>query len=334
MTLVGSPSVSAEVDSTPSQGKVREGKRHHAYSLLYGLGVEQNIPYGLELMEKEAMAGLAPASCLLGFYYIYGSFGLDNPAKGIEWLQRSAWDGSAAAIGILSVCYMPGYGVEQDLDKTFLLAKLASGKGEAWLKRASACGNKMADFALEAINLARSTKAVPESELGSLSAEECYAQAVYRLYREGNRDSAAPFLQRAVDLGYGAAVALQAGEQMSPNLPETERKALLDRLSSAAEAGCAHAVLLLSTSYGGAGGGVDSEEFHKWTFRSAELGYGAAAYVVGSWYFNAVNTLKPDLEKALLWLRKAADTGNPEAKANVEMVEKMLRLKSGQDDAP
>lgn len=362
---------------------------------LYGLGVEQNIPYGLELMEKEVLAGLAPASCLLGFYYIYGSFGLDDPAKGIEWLQRSARDGSAAAIGILSVCYMSGHVVEQDLDKAFLLAKLAAGKGEAvgfatlgwmyskgigterdavasascymraalqgredcmynlglcyatglgvphllgtgeaWLKRASACGNKMADFALEAINLARSTKAIPESELGSLSAEECYAQAVYRLYREGNRDSAAPFLQRAVDLEYGAAMALQAGEQMVPNLPETERKALLDRLSAAAEAGCAHAVLLLSTFYGGAGGGVDSEEFRKWTLRSAELGYGAAAYVVGSWYFNAVNTPKPDLEKALLWYRKAVDLGGPGAKPHVEMVEKMLRLKSGQDVDP
>lgn len=396
MALVAAPSVSAEVDSTPSQKKEREGKRHDAYSFLYGLGVEQNIPYGLELMEKDAMAGFAPASCLLGIYHIYGSFGLDDPAKGVEWLQRGARDGSAAAMGMLTICYMSGHGVEQDLDKAFRLAELAAGRGEAvgfsalgwmyskgigterdevaaassymraalqgkedcmyrlglcyakghgvphllgtgeeWLKRASACGSKAADFALEAISLARSTKAVPESELGSLSAEECYAQAVYRLYREGNRYSAKPFLQRAADLGYGVAVALQAGEQMAPNLPETERKALLDRLSAAAEAGCAHAVLVLSAFYGGVGGGgMDREELRKWTLRSAELGHGPAADTIGLWYFYAAGSPKPDLEKALLWYRKAVDLGYPGAKAHVEMVEKMFRLKSGQDVDP
>ena len=84
------------------------------------------------MMKVSAHDGDAEAQCMLGTAYRQGLYGFtQNDTEAFKWYERSANQGNLDAMEWLSVIYITGEGVTEDLVNAYLWAELAINYGNS-----------------------------------------------------------------------------------------------------------------------------------------------------------------------------------------------------------
>ncbi len=101
---------------------------------LYGRNsFQQNVEYGLELVEDAASKQFVPAQRELGMVYEQGLFGLNNSSKAYQWYLKASENGDGYAQYRLANMYYLGDVIQRNYIESYVWANLASmsGKEEA-----------------------------------------------------------------------------------------------------------------------------------------------------------------------------------------------------------
>ncbi len=101
---------------------------------LYGRNnFQQNVEYGLELVEDAAKKEFVPAQRELGMVYEQGLFGLNNGTKAYDWYLKASENGDGYAQYRLANMYYLGDVIQRNYIQSYVWANLASmsGKEEA-----------------------------------------------------------------------------------------------------------------------------------------------------------------------------------------------------------
>ena len=102
----------------------------HCY--LDGMGVEENITKGIELITNSAEYNYVIAQYELAEYYFYGYYDLEEDNdKAMMWYKKSANQGLAAAQNSLGYHYYSGYRIEKNLSESLKWYKMAAEQGYA-----------------------------------------------------------------------------------------------------------------------------------------------------------------------------------------------------------
>ncbi|MGP8306199.1 tetratricopeptide repeat protein [Vibrio sp. YIC-376] len=104
-------------------------------ALVFGRGIEKNIPKGHELIESAAEEGCVEAMLYMGEWQLSPDNTSGYKADALYWFMKAAEKGSAAGEIKVGLCYINGTGAE----KSFL-------KGRYWLERAAESGHAEAMY--------------------------------------------------------------------------------------------------------------------------------------------------------------------------------------------
>jgi hypothetical protein len=149
-----------------AEGGHADAQCDYGLHLLYGDGIEKNLPAGVEWVAKGAKQGNATAQYTYGLCLVGGDGVAKDENAGVQWYAKAAEQGHAEAQTRLGLAYYRGIGVPQN---TSMAAKL-------W-RQASAQGDKDAQQLLKEVTwadtLARgASKSPPDRD----AAEELLAQ--------------------------------------------------------------------------------------------------------------------------------------------------------------
>ncbi|MFA0086499.1 tetratricopeptide repeat protein [Vibrio sp. 10N.261.51.F12] len=106
-----------------------------AKALIYGRGVECNIPRGIAVIEEVAEEGNIDAMLFMGDWSVSPDNPAPSPKQSTQWFERGAEKQSTEAMTKLGLNYLKGVGIEQNIQR-----------GCYWLERASEKGSVEAMF--------------------------------------------------------------------------------------------------------------------------------------------------------------------------------------------
>ena len=246
-------------------------------SYFTGEGVEQDYAQAVEWYQKAAEAGNAAAMSRLGDCYFQGQGVEADYAQAVEWYQQAAEAGNSDGMVGLGRCYEDGYGVEQDDELAM-----------EWYQKAADAGNAKAKE-----RLAEYSSHEAETQQDGAQALEEYRQAA----EAGDVDA---MNHLAYCYRYGEGV-----EQDFAQAVEWYRRA--------AEAGSDSAMLNLGVCYGlGRGVERDSAQAVEWYRRAVDAG-NVEAMMSLAYCYEMGRGVERDGEQAIEWYRQAADAGSTEA---------------------
>ena len=127
-----------------------------------GLGGNTEKAKAIDLLQKSAEQGFAPAQGRLGEIYMNGDDTLQDFAKSQVWLHKAAVAGDVRAQRLLGHTYEIGLGVKQDLAQAYGWYANAAGSGNALAQR-------MRDDVLA--RMSHTQEAQGESDAKSISGE-------------------------------------------------------------------------------------------------------------------------------------------------------------------
>ena len=243
-------------------------------SYFTGEGVEQDYEQAVEWYQKAAEAGDAAAMSRLGDCYFQGQGVEADYAQAVEWYRQAAEAGNSDGMVGLGRCYEDGYGVEQDDELAM-----------EWYQKAANAGNAEAEE-----RLAEYSSQEAETQQNGAQALEEYRQAA----EAGD-----------VDAMYYLGESYFAGEGVERNYALA-----VEWYQRAADSGHVEAMSRLGNCYfGGTGVEQDYDQAVKWYRKAEEAGDAEAMYRLGECYFSG-RGVKQDYEQAVEWYQKAADAGS------------------------
>lgn len=243
--------------------------------------VQHNYEMAVQWYTKAAEQGNSTAQCCLASCYYRGKGVSKNYEKAVEWFSKAANQGNTNALYSLGVCYYHGKGFSQDYEKAVELLSKAANQGhptaQGLLGYCYYCG-----------------KVVPQ-----------------------NYDMAMEWYLKAVEQGDATAQCLLGlyyyeGKCVPQNCNEA-----FTFFTKAAEQGNAIAQLFLGTCYySGKGVAQNQEKGAMWYTKAAEQGIAIAQCNLASCYYSG-NGITQNYQKAVEWYLKAAEQGNAKAQYNL-----------------
>jgi len=268
-----------------------------------------DTPVALRFLEREAQDNDAGAQLLYGMAYLNGRDGLKPDAKkAVYWLRRSARRGNAYAQLMLGKAYAEGKGVDKDLNHAV-----------KWWRDSAEKDNAEAQFLLgkaflQGQGIAKDVdKAITWLEK---SAEQNNKDAQFllgKLRLEGkavtkDETVAQSWLQRAAALGHQDAIYLLSLMKDSINFTLKLYQESADVLETRAEDGDAQAEYELGLRYESGAWDVtqDNTKALQWITRSAEAGNPVAMNTLAHIYRHGDLGLAVNIKKAEVWENRAA----------------------------
>ncbi len=241
---------------------------------LFGLGVPADPREAMKWYEKAAVTQ-SGASHNLGWMFKTGTGTASNPEVASRWFEQAANAGHAASMFELSVFYMLGHGVEQDLEA-----------GAEWL---AAAAERRLPIAME--------------RFGYYSIQGRYGVA---------RDAArgVSWLVEALLEGDTTAIHSIIGFRANDELSDADVVPVHERLEEESAAGNIHATAALSllVTDGWLGVRPNRERAFKLALAAAQQGSAVGKYAVGWSYWKGLGAPR-DLEMAIKWFRESAEQG-------------------------
>jgi len=246
-----------------------------------GLGVDENLEKALELFQKAAEQGYAPAQYNIGNFYYNGAVVGQNYIKAFEWYLRAAKQGNVYAQYNVGMIYANGYIGMADFDKAL-----------EWHLKAAEQGFTLAQISIGSFYIS------------GLGVKQDYKKAFDWFLKAAIQNDALAQSNIGSFYAYGLGVEVNYGESLKWYL-------------KAAEQSYAAAQFAVGLIYDkGLSVKRDDNEALKWYFRAAEQDYAAATYNIGVHYKNG-NGVVQDNDKAFEWLLKAAEQGFPDAQSSI-----------------
>jgi TPR repeat protein len=258
-----------------------EGNAHAQYMLGYiyldGSFIPQDIPTGLQWLQKSAEQNFAKAQCYLGVIYLQGLFGIEaDPQKAVQWFRLASEQEDDDATKYLAECLVTGNGIEKNTAEAIHL----------WKKFAQEYNNEFVDQ--------KYTKHISGDKrcqymLGMLYLDETLSEYY-------NPKEAVKWLRRSAEQGYASAqeelgIRFLKGEDVKQNIIDARFF-----LHKAAKQNFAVAQFYLAEIYAeGKGVTVNRKEAFKWYKKSAEAGYVPAQQVIADWYLRGIGTARNEV---------------------------------------
>jgi hypothetical protein len=115
-----------------AENGVADAQYQVAQMLLYCDGVSGNPIEGMQWLEKAAVQGHAAAARDLGLYLLDGAFGRSrDTGLAVRFLEQAAGDGDALSMLTLGYLYVAGYGPSRNLQAAAYWFDQAAGHGES-----------------------------------------------------------------------------------------------------------------------------------------------------------------------------------------------------------
>ena len=292
---------------------------------------------------RAADRGYAKSQDALGLCYKNGYGVTKDEAKGCQWFEKAAEQRSRDALFNLGVCYFEGQGREKD-----------EAKGLALFQEAFEMGSEEAAFNLGiAYNNGRGTAQdvakglriwTDAAERGNVQAQAGLGAVYYngklsgRFAQKPDPAKAAYWLEKSWNGGNILTSGLLLGfmlVQGAPGVPADVKKGvdIMEKVAasevkptrrendSQQSGAIASSQALLAAIY--CEGKVqpiqqDNAKCRRFLERAAELGQEDAQRFLGLAYLGGEVGFPRDREKAVYWLKKAADQGNEQAKADLK----------------
>lgn len=237
-----------------------------------------------------ASNGYAKAQNAIGVCYLKGYGVEQNKAEAINWFELAASHDCVSSIFNLGTCYRSGYGVEKDEHKAFQLYKHAS----------------------------------------KLKSEEAYYQMSLCYLKgfgvEENDSKALIWLKKAANKRFPKALFKLAGFYETGFLVDKdERKAIL-LYQKAANKGYKKALKKLGEIYrlGNCGLQVSYKKSFTYYFKAANLGDASSQFYIGYYYASGLG-VKQDYQKAVEWYTRSSEQGHASALNNLAVCYKYGR---------
>ena len=96
-----------------------------------GIGIDRDDSLAFEWCQKSARQGYAPAQFELGSMYTLGTGVAENSGSALEWFKKAAGQNHGEALYILGVMYETGDGVEKNIAEACRLYEQAARQGSA-----------------------------------------------------------------------------------------------------------------------------------------------------------------------------------------------------------
>ncbi len=268
-----------------------------------------DTPVALKLLKKEAQDDDPGAQLLYGIAYLNGNDGLKPDAKkAVYWLRRSARMGNAYAQLMLGKAFAEGKGVDQDLNHAI-----------KWWYESANKGNAQAQFLLgKALLQGKPSKQTTNEAISWLekSSDQNNKDAQYylgKLYLEGyaipkNETIAHDWLTRAAELGHSGAIELLTLLKESVDFTLKVYEQSSSELIKRAKDGDSQAEYELGIRYESGAWDVlkDNKKALKWITRAANSGNPIAMDTLADIYRHGDLGLAVDMKKAQFWDKKAA----------------------------
>lgn len=270
---------SADQDDVQAQYKLGE-------LYLSGNIVKQDKNEAIKWFRKAANRGHKDAQCRLGLCYYHGDGITRDTYDAVKWFRKAAEQNHAKALWNLGCCYILGEGVEEDIVeacKMFL--------------KSSEQGNEEATIFLDSV--CSDNKLISDAVQGNAEAQYKIA---YELYKK---------------------------EGISKNSRDLEINSLMFKwLNKAAKQGHRQAQYALGVYYYKEKR-IITDESYQWFQKAANQGLMQAQSILGYVYYygadsySSRNGISADIDrdrnKALIWLKKAAEQGDETARYNLEV---------------
>lgn len=126
-------SLLGEISPNPAKSKYQKGMAYLSGSNIWG-NHKVDFKEGFKKLIESEHGCETLNIYLIGILYAFGLCGIkQNKSKAVELFFRAARNGIVAAMCDLGICYLSGFGVQQDINKAM-----------EWLLKASKCGDKYA----------------------------------------------------------------------------------------------------------------------------------------------------------------------------------------------
>ncbi len=323
-------------------------------------GVPKDFKAALKWFEKAAEKGRVYSQYCLGWMYRKGEGTATNYGAALKWYRKAAEQGYASAQKDLGLMYENHLGVSEDLKEAVKWYLKAAEQGDMWAQKYLGYMYDMGrgvpkDFKLAVMWYKRSAEkgcAPGQYNLGTMyesgtgvdknykiamewyrkAADQGHAAALYRVglsYQKGlgvaaDREQAITWYKKAVEKGdenaKKALAELESGADVSRPPSGTPEQGAVDdlkQLMAKAEQGDLGAQNDLGFRYE-RGQGVEKnlEKAVMWYRKAADAGYALAQNNLGIMYRNGAGVEKSD-EEALKWFRKSAEQGHAGGQFNV-----------------
>lgn len=309
----------------------------------FGLLVPKDTKKAVSYMQQAIRAGNESAMLMLGWLYLTGD-GVDQDfARAYSLFYRAARLGNGSACYMVAICHEQGLSVPADdaaafqwlavgawnddpnsmyhIAKSYACARGTShnpAQAQYWFRKVAEQGIYEGKVALDELKLAQSVTPVPDAELASLSAQQCWEQYLHALYVGLlSEQQIAARLEKAVELGHHRAAAELAMQRFSSkNTPEQNFR-YLPAVQKAADAGDSLALIALANYYNLCLNGEDADMKHvgNLILKCAERTQcsGLMISVADGYTFGAYGDM-PDVVQADAWIKRSAAKGNLLAK--------------------
>ena len=270
---------------------------NHAISLLYGIGVKQDIPEGNRILLTNAENRKNPkAQYLLGVLMEEGKVAWKDEKAALHWLRRSAEQGYAPA--------QVRYGMK-------LWDKKEWNESRNWLSKAAEQGYPEGQYQLA------------KTHLAGIDGDSWLFQKAIKLFEAAARGG---HLKAQTELGLSYWSGDIRTHTMEPNYGKAVKW-----LSKAAIRGDVRAQTYLGYSYNdGKGVEQNSEKAVNWWRRAAEQNFALAEEAMG-WAYEKGKGVPRNLREARKWYNRAKTHGNMGASRRLEeaQFEKLARQDAG-----
>lgn len=258
-----------------------------------GEGVEMDVAQTVKLYKKAADAGLPNAQSDLGVLYAMGNGVSQDFKMALQWFRKAADGGFGEAMYNIGRCYLNGIEVEKSPDEAFRWFKRsADHDGVDGLVTVGKC-YETGQLVAQDLDLAYSSY----RKAAFLGSQEAYSLAKDLWERINGVMIVHTDEEAAIDEAQGKHQVNLPGKLRSETL-KTKNRTETDNNAS---------------------DNSTKDDFFSMIKKNAEHGNAYAQFLLGTCYLNGEG-VSQDLDKATLWLKKAADQNMPEAMYNLAII--------------
>ena len=224
-------------------------------------------------MKKAAEGGHMFAQNDLGRMYYYGETGRVRYKEAVKWYRKAAEQGDSYAFHSLGNCYYFGRGVKKNLETAAQWYRKGAEKGYEGSMRCYAV------FLARGIGVRKNMKLAVQMTKAAADLDEADSQCAYGDYL--------------------------AFSSFGPH----DYKGAIPWYQKAVEGTCEHANCKLGKIYmGGLGVRKNTKKGYELIRRAAKIGCGEACFEMYKFYLEGNSLVRPDLKRALHWLKRSAET--------------------------
>lgn len=264
-----------------------------------------------EEIRRQAEQGNTEAMRLLGAMYAFGMRIEQDDSQAIHWYSEAARQGDLPSQCFLASRYTYGMGVEKDRDQAFSYFKEAAGQGHPWAQHELARIHMEEPAYYNPQEASRLLKAAAEQ--GNPASQNALGEL--REQADDSRQAVYWWQQSATSGNPDAQYHLGRAFQSGAGVHQDTAKAVYWYWKAVAGGGHPLAEYELGLMYyHGEGIEPDHQQALELLRRSAAQDIPEAQYLVGLFYTEQVPDTPVDLDEARMWLQRAADRGDREAR--------------------